>query len=62
MEGTMTKKTNEPITLDALPAGSVVELQGKQYPTHPGLLALAHAHGVETIPPTCFSTMMVRRY
>lgn len=45
----MTKKTNEPITLDALPAGSVVELQGKQYPTHPGLLALAHAHGVETI-------------
>ena len=45
----MTKKTNEPITLDALPAGSVVELQGKQYPTHPGLLALAHAHGVESI-------------
>lgn len=45
----MTKKTNEPITLDALPPGSVVELQGKQYPTHPGLLALAHAHGVETI-------------
>ena len=45
----MTKKTNEPITLDALPPGSVVELQGKQYPTHPGLLALAHAHGVESI-------------
>ncbi len=45
----MTKKTNDPITLDALPPGSVVELQGKQYPTHPGLLALAHAHGVETI-------------
>lgn len=45
----MTKKTNEPITLDALPAGSVVELQGKQYPTHPGLLALAHAHGLESI-------------
>tara|TARA_Y100000592_G_scaffold13087_1_gene18496 strand:+ start:1144 stop:1800 length:657 start_codon:yes stop_codon:yes gene_type:complete len=45
----MSKKTNEPITLDALPPGSVVELQGKQYPTHPGLLALAHAHGVETI-------------
>ncbi len=45
----MTKKANEPITLDALPAGSVVELQGKQYPTHPGLLALAHAHGLESI-------------
>lgn len=45
----MTKKTNDPITLDALPAGSVVELQGKQYPTHPGLLALAHAHGLESI-------------
>ena len=45
----MTKKANDPITLDALPPGSVVELQGKQYPTHPGLLALAHAHGLESI-------------
>ena len=45
----MPTKTNEPITLDALPAGSVVELQGKQYPTHSGLLALAHAHGLESI-------------
>ena len=42
-------KTNEPITLDALPAGSVVELQGKQYPTHAGLLALAHAHGMTSM-------------
>ena len=40
------KKTNEPISMDALPAGTVVELQGKQYPTHAGLLALAHAHGI----------------
>ena len=45
----MTKKTNEPITLDALPAGSVVELQGKQYPTVSGLLAVGHAHGLESI-------------
>ena len=45
----MSKTKNEPITLDALPPGSVVELQGKQYPTHPGLLALAHAHGLESI-------------
>ena len=45
----MSKKTNEPITLDALPAGSVVELQGKQYPTVSGLLAVAHAHGLESI-------------
>jgi hypothetical protein len=43
------KKTNEPITMDALPAGSVVELQGKQYPTHAGLLALAHAHGMTSM-------------
>ena len=42
-------KTNEPITMDALPAGSVVELQGKQYPTHAGLLALAHAHGMTSM-------------
>jgi hypothetical protein len=45
----MTTKANKPITLDALPPGSVVELQGKQYPTHSGLLALAHAHGLESI-------------
>ena len=45
----MPTKTSEPITLDALPPGSVVELQGKQYPTHSGLLALAHAHGLESI-------------
>ena len=44
-----TAKTNEPITLDALPAGSVVELQGKKYPTHAGLLALAHAHGMTSM-------------
>ena len=42
-------KTNEPITMDALPAGTVVELQGKQYPTHAGLLALAHAHGMTSM-------------
>ncbi len=42
-------KTNEPITMEALPAGTVVELQGKQYPTHAGLLALAHAHGMTSM-------------
>ena len=42
-------KPNEPITMDALPAGTVVELQGKQYPTHAGLLALAHAHGMTSM-------------
>ena len=42
-------KKNEPITLDALPPGSVVELQGKKYPTHSGLLALAHAHGMTSM-------------
>lgn len=45
----MPTKTNEPITLEALPAGSVVELQGKQYPTVAGLLAVAHAHGLESM-------------
>jgi hypothetical protein len=42
-------KKNEPITLDALPPGTVVELQGKQYPTHAGLLALGHAHGLTSM-------------
>lgn len=42
-------KKNQPITLEALPAGTVVELQGKQYPTHAGLLALGHAHGLTSM-------------
>ena len=42
-------KKNDPITLDALPPGTVVELQGKQYPTHAGLLALGHAHGITSM-------------
>ena len=40
---------NKPITMDALPPGTVVNLKGKNYPTHPGLLALAHANGLDRI-------------
>ena len=42
-------KKRQQITLDDMPAGSIADIQGRQFPQFKGLIQVAHQHGIESI-------------